>query len=180
MSISRKVIFGVLASAMLVTSVAPAMARGGWYGGSGLGWGGGRHHRDNDTGEVLAGVLIGAAVVGILASASKNKRARDTGQNGRDYPNDRRDDRARGNINSENAAVDACAQAAEDRSGNAGSVRDITNVSQSSDGWNVEGVVERRDGWRDRTTERHKFTCSVRYGMVDSVYVEDAKVAYAP
>jgi hypothetical protein len=176
---------------MLVTSITPALARGGWYGGGGLGWGGGwgggRHHRgDNDTGEVLAGVLIGAAVVGILASASKNKRARDTDQNGRNYPqdsrdnpNDRRDDRARGNINTENAAVDACAQAAEDRSGNAGSVRDITSVSPSSDGWNVEGVVERRDGWRDRTTERHKFTCSVRYGMVDSVYVEDAKVAYA-
>lgn len=187
MSFSRKVIGAALASAMLVTSISPAMARGGWYGGGGLGWGGGdgwgRRHHDDDTGEILGGILIGAAVVGILAAASKSKRTRDNSrdyprdypQDGRAYPNDNRpNDRTRGNINTEDAAVDACAIAVENRAGTTGSVRDITSVNRSSDGWDVEGIVDKRDNWRDRTADSHKFTCSVRYGMVDSVYVEGA------
>jgi hypothetical protein len=140
-----------------------------------------RRHRghDNDTGEVLAGVLIGAILTGaVLSSKAKKQRERAPTV---DYPEDRRsDDRSqtrRGDIASEDQAVDACAQAAEDKAGRAASVRDINQVRKSSDGWDVEGVVESREGWRDRATERRNFTCSVRYGAVDSVYLEDGRVA---
>lgn len=180
MTISKIAIGSSLAIAMLATSIMPAEARGGWGG-----WDKHRHHRDNDTGEVLAGVLIGAVLVGILSSASKSKRARDarrsgedSPQNARGGPDDRRDDRTQGDIRSEDAAVDACALAAEDRVGNTASVRDITGVNRSNDGWDVQGIIESRSGWRDSSAERRKFTCSVRYGLVDSVYVEDGRVAF--
>ncbi|MBK8629637.1 MAG: hypothetical protein IPN84_05375 [Sphingomonadales bacterium] len=196
MGFSRKFLAGTLGLAMLSTSVTPAMAGGfgsvgfgtGWgnsWGSVGSSWGGGRgwgrRHRghDNDTGEVLAGVLIGAILTGaVLSSKAKKQRERAPTV---DYPEDRRsDDRSqtrRGDIASEDQAVDACAQAAEDKAGRAASVRDINQVRKSSDGWDVEGVVESREGWRDRATERRNFTCSVRYGAVDSVYLEDGRVA---
>jgi hypothetical protein len=195
MSFSRKVLAGSLGLAMLSTSITPAMARGygsigfgtGWgnsWGSVGSSWGGGRgwgrHHRgDDDTGEVLAGVLIGAILTGaVLSSKAKKQRERAPRV---DYPQDRRDDRSpstrNGDISSEDQAVDACAQAAESKAGRAASVRDINQVRKSSDGWDVEGVVESRDGWRDRQSERRNFTCSVRYGAVDSIYLEDGRVA---
>jgi hypothetical protein len=184
MSVSRTAIGSALAVILVATSITPAMARGGWGG-----WGGwGKHyrkHRDNDTGEVLAGVLIGAVLVGALSSASKKKAARDARVSDRDYPQnsrdtdyDRRDDRTQGDIRSEDAAVDACALAAEDRVGTTASVRDITSVTRSNDGWDVQGIVESRTGWRDRSAERRKFSCLVRFGLVDSVSVEDARVAF--
>lgn len=185
MSVSRTAIGSALAVVLVATSITPAMARGGWYGGGG---GGGHHrkHRDNDTGEVLAGVLIGAVLVGALASASKKKRdaarvdGRDYPKDARDRDYDRRDDRTQGDIRNEDAAVDACALAAEDRVGSTASVRDISGVTRSDDGWDVQGVIESRSGWRDTSAERRKFACSVRFGLVDSVYVEDGRVASRP
>lgn len=189
MSISRKVGLAAATVALLATSISPALARGG-YGNGWIGWGGndyGRHHRrrgGDDTGEILGGVLIGAILVGVLASASKKKQQqRQSG--GLDYPQqnypqqDGRGDRNRGDIASEDQAVDACASAAESRAGRTASVRDVDQVRRNSDGWDVEGIVESRDTWRDRSADRRRFTCSVRFGAVDSVYVEDAKVAFA-
>ena len=183
MSISRNIGLGAATVALLATSISPALARGG-YGNGWNGWGGndyGRHHRrrgGDDTGEILGGVLIGAILVGVLASASKKKQQRQSG--GLDYPaQDNRNDRNRGDIASEDDAVDACASAAESRAGRTASVRDVDQVRRNSDGWDVEGVVESRDTWRDRSADRRRFTCSVRFGAVDSVYVEDAKVAFA-
>jgi hypothetical protein len=171
----------VAALALLTTSITPAAARwGGGFGGGWNSWGGGgyggRHHRrhDDDTGEVLAGVLIGAVLVGVLASASKKSKE------ARRYPSDARrpdGERSQGRISSENAAVDACAQAAEERGGDRASVRDITTVRTSGDGWDVEGTVEQRSSWRDHAAKTREFTCSVRYGEVDSVYIDGDAVA---
>jgi hypothetical protein len=173
---------GIAALALISTSITPAMAR--WYGGGGYGWnswggghGWGRKHRrgDDDTAEVLAGVLLGAILVGVASSASKKSKERRT------YPDeDRRrpdDRRSEGRINSENAAVDACAIAAEQRGGEMARVRDISNVRSSSDGWDVEGALEQRTSWRDRAPKQRNFTCSVRYGEVDSVYIDGDAVA---
>ncbi len=195
MSKMRQFGLGAAASALLLSSVSPAYAGWGmgvgqsWGGGwnSGMSWGGGgggwgRRHHDDDTAEVLGGLLIGAVLIGAIASASKKSKqaGRDRGL---DYPDDNRPDdrttRNRGGISTEEQAVDACANAAEGKGGRTASVRDIDRVNRSSDGWDVEGILEQRDGWRDRQADRHRFTCSVRYGSVDSVYIEDAKVAFA-
>jgi hypothetical protein len=118
----------------------------------------------------------------VLSSASKkSKRNRDTRA---DYPRDdgrypdNRDER-RGSIATEDQAVDACAVAAEEKTGRSSSVRDISNVRRSDDGWDVEGVIESRDNWRDRAASKRKFTCSVRLGAVDNVYVEDRSIAFS-
>ncbi len=172
----------VAAIALLGTSVVPAAARwGGGFGGGYNSWGGyggfgGRHRgrHDDDTGEVLAGVLIGALLVGVLASASKKSKE------ARRYPTDGQpadEQRSQGRINSENAAVDACALAVEERGGARASVREITNVRTSSDGWDVEGTLEQRASWRDRAAKSREFTCSVRLGEVDSVYLDGDSVA---
>jgi hypothetical protein len=200
MSKTRRFGLGAAASALLLSSVSPAYAGWGlgmgrsWGGGwnTGMSWGGGgggwgrRHHGDDDTGEVLGGILIGAVLIGAIASASKkSKRAqRDRDydrqdQGTRDDPRDSSSQRNRGDISTEDQAVDACANAAEGKGGRTASVRDIDRVNRSSDGWDVEGIVEQRDGWRDRAADRHRFTCSVRYGAVDSVYIEDGKIAFA-
>ncbi len=202
MSMMRKFGLGAATTALLVSSVSPAYA--GWsIGGSrgwgngwstGMSWGGGgggwgrRHRGDDDTAEVLGGVLIGAILIGAIASASKKKKQaeRDSGRESerdRDYDRTYEDgqdgQRSRGNISTEDQAVDACANAAEGKGGRTASVRDIDRVNKSSDGWDVEGIIEQRDNWRDRESDRHRFTCSVRYGAVDSVYIEDGKVALA-
>jgi hypothetical protein len=170
---------GIAAAALIATSISPALARGyNGYGGYGYGYDnyGGHHRRHRDHDNVDAGDVIGAiAVVGIIAAiasaASKSKRARQrTSNNG--YPNQR------GAISTENAAVDACAEAAEKHGGQTASVRDITDVKTSNDGWDVEGTLEQRSNWRDKTSEKRRFTCSVRYGAVDSVYIDGDAVAF--
>ncbi len=186
MSITRKLVAEAAIAAMMVSAATPAMARGNVYGGFGYGnswggggWGGGRHHRDHD--RVDAGDVIGAiAVVGIIAAiasaASKSKKARDY-PSADGYPAQRDSSIRNGSINTENAAVDACTAAAEERGGQTASVRDISNVRSSSDGWDVEGTLEQRSNWRDRTAQKHRFTCSVRYGDVDSLYIDGDAVA---
>jgi hypothetical protein len=176
MSNIRKAVSVIVAAALASTSVTPAFAGNGGGFSSGYGWGGGygkgyrhRHYRHRD--RVDAGDVIGAvAVIGIIAaiasSASKNKR-KSGGLGGS----------ARGNIVSEEAAVDACAQAAESQAGSRASVRDISQVDRTSDGWDVEGVIEQREDWRDDRPEERRFTCSVRFGSVDSVYIDTDTLA---
>lgn len=72
---------------------------------------------------------------------------------------------------SEDAAIDACAVAAEQQGYERGVravVRDIGEVRRLQSGWNVDGVVDARRGWRDRP-EAWGFRCSVRDGRVVSV-----------
>ncbi len=179
MSITRKFGLGAAALSLLLTSSAPALAdwNGGYGGGYGNSWGGGhreRHH-DSDAGEIIGGLVLGAILIGVLSSASKKSKQ---AQRDRDDPYPTRDGQSRGSITTEDAAIDACAMAAEDRAGRSASVRDINAVNKNSDGWDVEGVVESRSNWRDRAGDRHKFTCSVRYGSVETLYVEDRTVAF--
>ncbi len=167
------------AGALLLSSVSPAYADRGW-GGGGPGWGGGggwgHRERHDDTAEILGGFLLGAVVIGAIAAASSKSRPAQRSS----YPDDNQNSsRSRGDISSEDQAVDACANAAESKGGRTSSVRNIDKVNRSNVGWEVDGVIEMRRGWRDDTPDRHRFNCSVRYGSVDSIYIEDGKTAYA-
>jgi hypothetical protein len=163
MKIARKLTAGIVATALLSGSITPAFARD-----YDRGWGHGhhrwRHHDHVDAGDVIAGV----AVIGILAAilSSSGKKKHDTARRDSD-------------IGSEDAAVDACAQATEAQAGAKASVRDITQVDRNDDGWDVEGVVEQRSEWRnDGDTERRRFTCTVRYGAVQNVTIDTGSVAF--
>lgn len=170
----------ILAAAALATAMpaTPAFA-GGWGGtfiSGGLSFGSGYRghrrgwrHRDRvDAGDVIAGIAIFGAIAAIASSASRNRRDRSTSS-------DRA--RAEGSITSETAAVDACANAAEHEAGDAASVRDILAVERTRDGWDVEGTVEQRDDWRDQSGDRRRFTCSVRFGSVDAVFIDRGPIA---
>lgn len=77
----------------------------------------------------------------------------------------------RAGVYTEDAAIDACALAAEQQGYDRGFravVRDIDEVQRLPQGWNVDGVVEARRGWRDRP-EAWGFRCSVRDGQVVNV-----------
>jgi hypothetical protein len=72
----------------------------------------------------------------------------------------------------EDAAVDACALAAEQQGYDRGFravVRDIDGVVRAPAGWDVDGVVEARRGWRDPRPETWGFRCQVRDGQVVNV-----------
>ena len=162
----------LVATAMLATSVTPAVAQG-VYGGFGYGnqgFGhrgydrGHRHNRGISAGDVIAGVAIIGVLAAIAGAASKSSN-----RNG--------NDRYRSNINSEDQAADACASRVEQRYGNSVRVRNIEDVQRTRDGYEVRGTVEtndRRDR-DDRGTQR--FTCSIRYGQVEDVRI-DSGYAY--
>lgn len=81
-------------------------------------------------------------------------------------------------IRGEDAAVNACASAAESEAlsyGRDASVRDIGDVQGEGTEWRVSGTVETRNGDRERTSMRG-FTCTVHYGQIDNVRL-DASVA---
>lgn len=194
MGVVRASVSSAIVAAMLATSITPAFAEHGYGGGYGGGYGSGyggydgygggryrnRHHDRIDAGDVIAGIAIFGVIAAIASAASKPKAPKRYPDNADNrYPqNDQRASNAqRGSINSENAAVDACATAAEERGGQSASVREITTVNANSDGWDVEGIVEQRDGWRDRSADRKRFTCSVRFGAVDGVYIDRDAVA---
>jgi hypothetical protein len=78
----------------------------------------------------------------------------------------------RGQAFSEDAAIDACAVAAEQQGYDRGFravVRDIDGVNRTPAGWDVDGVVEARRGWRDPRPETWGFRCTVRDGRVVNV-----------
>jgi hypothetical protein len=175
---------GAAAAAMMVSSVSPAMAGwgGGFGGGYGNSWGGEHRHHDHDDAGAIIGAIAVVGVIAAIAAAASSSKTRTTQRypSNDGYPERHDGDRqsSRGTINSENAAVDACAVAVEQRGGQTASVRDIRDVRQSRDGWDVEGTIEQRSGWRDRSPTRHPFTCSVRYGEVDSIYIDSNSLAY--
>jgi hypothetical protein len=151
----------LVATAMLATSVTPAMAQG-VYGGFGYGNHGydrGRRHHDRgiSAGDVIAGVAIIGVIAAIAGAASKsNNRSRDRG--------------SEGNINSEDQAADACASRVEQYYGNNARVRSVDDVQRTRDGYSVRGTVNMNDR-NDRNTQR--FTCSIRYGQVEDVRADD-------
>ena len=177
----RSVTAGVLATAMLATSVTPAMAQGfpggrypagygGGYGRPSYGYPGGypggyRRHRDREnTGAVVAGVIGVGILAAIIASASSNKnRASSGGYANNGYA---------GAIRTDDAAADACASAAEQQLGGSARVSGIDTVNRVSDGYNVRGTVDYGRSSNDRYSnsgDQRSFSCSVRYGSVSRV-----------
>lgn len=168
MKMLRSVTAGAVATAMLATSAAPAMAQG--YGGFGYGrpgynqgYNGYRYrgHRDN-TGAIVAGVVGVGILAAILASASKSNQNRDSG-----YYNNGYSSNGYGSIRSDNDAADACASAAERQLGNNARTRSIDAVDQVSGGFNVRGVTSTGYGNDDR--DARSFNCTVRQGYVQRV-----------
>ncbi len=168
----RSVTAGALATAMLATSVTPAMAQGypggygGGYGRPSYGYPGGyRRHRDHDnTGAVVAGVIGVGILAAIIASASSNKnRSTSSGYASNGY----------GTIRTDDAAADACANAAEQQLGGSARVSGIDTVNRVADGYNVRGTVDYgRSTSNDRygsSYDQRSFSCSVRYGSVSRV-----------
>jgi len=168
----RSVTAGALATAMLATSVTPAMAQGypggfGGYGRPSYGYPGGyRRHRDRDnTGAVVAGVIGVGILAAIIASASSNKnRTTSGGYASNGYT---------GTIRTDDAAADACASAAEQQLGGSARVSGIDTVNRVSDGYNVRGTIDYgRGNGNDRygsAYDQRSFSCSVRYGSVSRV-----------
>jgi hypothetical protein len=80
----------------------------------------------------------------------------------------------KGDIANEDAAVDACAVAARDEAsanGTYAEVKDIGNPQPISGGWNVDGNVEQRTGYRNGNGKLRRFTCTVKDGRVAEVYL---------
>ncbi len=163
MIIQRKLSAGLVALALLTNASTPAFSRdhGYRYGRGHHGW---RHHHDRlDGGDIVAGVALIAILAAVLSASGKNKhdtKAVDS------------------QIDSEDEAVDACAEAAEKRLGNDARVQDISDVKRTSDGWLVAGTVKQRDDWdSDATAGNDQFTCTVRFGIVQDVTLENGSVA---
>jgi hypothetical protein len=168
----RSATAGLLATAMLATTAAPAAAQhypgpyggpvygapsaqwGGYRGGWNRGWDRRHHRRHDNTGAVVAGVIGVGILAAILASASKSNQNRANGTSDNRY----------GQIRTDDAAADACAVAAEQQIGGNARTRSIETVDRVSDGFNVRGTVEVA---RDR--DQRSFNCSVRYGEVQRV-----------
>lgn len=160
-------LLGAATAALLVTSAAsPADARR--Y----------RHwdrHDGIDVGDVILGAIIIGGIAAIASAASKSNE-----NNGTIFGRDR--DRERGR-NTESAAVDACADAAERRARDAGRdarVTEIGGVERQGDSFRVRGTIEYRavGGWDDRNRNRDwkdtaRFTCTYSYGRIDDVWIDD-------
>lgn len=179
----RSVTAGAIATAMLATSVTPAMAQGypGGYPGGGYGrpgYGGGygrpdyRRRNHDDTGAIVAGVIGVGILAAIIASASSSKNRTNNGG----YATN-----STGSIRTDDQAADACASAAEQQLGGSARVSGINTVDRVSDGYNVRGTVDygrnnsgstwgRNDSWRNNGGyDQRSFSCSVRYGNVSRV-----------
>lgn len=168
----RSVTAGALATAMLATSVTPAMAQGypGGYGGYGRPSYGGygrpdyrRHRGHDDTGAIVAGVIGVGILAAIIASASSKKRTTNGGYANNNYT---------GTIRTDDAAADACANAVEQQVGGGARVSSVDAVDRVSDGFNVRGVIDYSRGGDTRygnSRDQRSFSCSVRYGDVQRV-----------
>jgi len=164
MRISRFASALAVAAALSLTA-SPALADG---------WGGHRHHRDNDdTGWIVGGILgIGLIAAIAASSSSKAKREREARERDYDYRYDGdnrdaggshnyrdpgarygngRDDRPEYTGSSRNidAAVNACAGEVE--RGNNVTVDTVDSVGREGGGWRVRG----------RVADGRDFSCSV-------------------
>lgn len=195
MAMFGKCMTGLAAVAMLAGSVGTAQARG-WGGGWDRGR---HHRGDGfDFGDFLLGGLLVGTVAVLASNKAKGDDARrpdDRPYNGNDnrYREARpdgdtlsrgdagpgasidagqADSDGQGAIASEDAAVDACAVAARDKAsvgGGYAEVKSINTVSPVRDGWDVQGTVERRSGYRTAGRSSGVFVCQVRGGWVSGV-----------
>jgi len=149
MKMVRSVTASALATAMLATSITPAMARdfSGFNRGYGFNQGQFRHRdRGISAGDVIAGVAVIGVIAAIATAASRSNRRN-------------------GGIDSEDRAADACAARAEQQFGNGARVDGIDEVFRTRDGYEVRGTVDSRS-YRGGAA---RFTCSVRFGAVENV-----------
>jgi hypothetical protein len=164
MGILKKSALGMAASALVMTSSVPAMARDYGYGGYD---GYGHHHRDHDRidgGDILTGIgiLAGIAILAGAVSSSSKNRARSRQSYPETYPSQTENRSYSVNSDDVGTAVSACSQAVERRGG--GQVDEIRSVSRDGNGWRVEGVVGAR-----RNSD--SFTCVSTNGQVDSIRI---------
>jgi hypothetical protein len=160
MGILKKSALGLVASALVVTSAAPAMARDYRYDGYG------RHHRHHDRidgGDVLTGIGILAGIA-ILAGAvsSSSKKSRTSERYPDQYPQRSENSSYQGGSDDVGAAVSACSQAAERSAGDGTRVDEIRSVTRDGSAWLVEGAL---GGGRNSGS----FRCSATYGQVDYI-----------
>lgn len=169
----RSVTAGAVATAMLATSAAPAMAQGypGSYGSYGRptygqGYNNNRYrgHRDN-TGAIVAGVVGVGILAAILASASKSSQNQNRSSG---YYNNGYSSNGYGSIRSDNDAADACAAAAERQGGGNARTRSIDAVDQVGGGFDVRGTVSVSSSGYDDNDARG-FSCTVRQGSVQRI-----------
>jgi hypothetical protein len=160
MGILKKSVAGFIATALMVTSVAPAMARDYRYDGYGRH---NRHHDRVDGGDILAGIGILAGIA-IVAGAVSNssKKARTSKRYPDQYPQSDDNSSYRSSGDDVGAAVSACSQAAERSSGNGTRVDEIRSVTRDGSAWLVEGAL---GGGRNSGS----FRCSATYGQVDYI-----------
>jgi len=170
----------------------------GWGYGHGRGWH--RHHDGDGAGNFLLGAIVAGGVIAAISSANRNKVA---GQAERGYdappppgsysydgadagpppPGSYPDDRAdagppppgadSGPPSEEDAAVDACADAAGAQAANRydpdAQVDDITYSGRDGQGWRVEGNV----ATGNQGQVRHHFVCGLHAQTVDYVQFVD-------
>ncbi|WP_176592050.1 hypothetical protein [Sphingobium sp. EM0848] len=77
-------------------------------------------------------------------------------------------------------AIDNCALAARDeaeRDGGYAEVRQVQQPRETRNGYDVEGDVEVRSGWRAQDGATRHFTCSVQNGRVADVYFQQGRAA---
>jgi len=204
--VSGAAVAALLVTGSVPVQAAAPFGPAGWNQGNSQDYGGRRyrhrrHHRGDgiDTGDVIAGVAVVGVLAAILSAKSRDDRDRrardqappspsraDNSEPG--YTPDRSGDAradaggpagANGIISGEAAAVDACAVAAEQEAARIGqnpSVRDIETVDGSGREWRIAGTVETRDGYRS-TPATHRFDCSVRYGQIERVDVDEGTLA---
>lgn len=185
----------VLALTTMLGSVAtPGVAGRGWYGGGHGGWGS-HHHRHRGHDDGFGAFLGAAAVIGAVAiiASSTSRKAKTERAYSTELPpeDDRYDERAEGaedsapysaapdaaNVEtaSEDAAVDACALAAQEEAsqdGGEAEVRDITGTQPIEGGWTVDGTVEQ--GGQSHTRQ---FSCTWRNGRVADVVLDRDEIA---
>lgn len=177
---------GIGLAAALVASVGLAVPAEAQWRGGGRGW---RHHRGGgiDGGDVLLGALLAGGVIAIASAASKANRERPVPPSEplpRDWddvdgPDGSFDGAWEGDdvpaaATGEDAAADACAEAAEAegrRLARRAVVSEVTDVDRAGTGWFVAGTIELSDGWRDDGAAR-SFRCNLAEGQAPSVRID--------
>jgi hypothetical protein len=158
MTFYKKTVLGLAATAMLVGSVTPAIARD--YDDYGYGR---RHHDRVDGGDILTGIgiLAGIAIIASAASKSNKRSDRDNERYPTRYP-DNSQNRTTAS-NDVGVAVSACSNAAERSAGSDARVQEIRSVTRDGAAWQVEGTI---GGGRSNSDS---FSCAATNGEVDYI-----------
>jgi hypothetical protein len=77
-------------------------------------------------------------------------------------------------IEEDEDAITSCALAAREeaeRDGGYAEVRQVQEPRETRNGYDVEGDIEVRSGWRTQDGRSRHFTCSIQNGRIANVYV---------